>query len=175
MSIFDNLDKYLLTKSINDNITCYLYMGKYDNNTGNCIVDEIYFNKILEKIKNFISRQYIKEQYKCYKYYDKELRIYKDDRIALVKNPILCNIQKSACLQLYEEYQISLDKFPIIDKYTDIYYVYSKIYTLKNIQQVEITLVNEIYESNKNIYVVYIKFPIKYTENVKKIMEYIFG
>jgi len=175
MTIFDNLDKYIT----NDNITCYLYMGKYNENSGTYVTDETYFNKILDKIKYYISRQHNKEQYKCYKYFEKELHVYRNNKIAFVKNPLFCNMQNNMCLNLCEEYQIDLENFPIISNYTDIYNIFNKTFTLKNIQQVEITLSNEKREKTnsepENIYIIFIKFPIKYLDNAKKIIECIFG
>ena len=168
MNIFDNLSKYC------EGTMCYLYIGKYNDGSVDCTVDETYYNKILDKIKNYVSRQYVKEQYKCYRYYDKELRIYKTGRIAIMKNPLHCVAQSNMCLALYDEQVIDLENFPVISKYTDICDIFTKMYNLKNISQVEICLTNEK-SKDQSIYMVHIRFPIKYLDNVKKLTDCIFG
>jgi hypothetical protein len=155
-----------------DNNICYFYIGKYYNNYGNCKCDIIEFNKIIKILSSYLSQKFRTDIYKCYKYYDKELYVYKKNRIALIKNPIKCNIIDQLCMCTFDEYQIELEQFPIIEKYTHIYNVYKKIYTLKNIQQIEIVFENEKYEPVKlDINLIYIKFPIKYIDNAKKIID----
>lgn len=170
MTLFDNLEKHIN----GEDIICYLHMGKYSEKSGSCIIDEIYFNKTLDKIKNFISRQFTTVQYKCYKYFEKELQVFKHQRIVLLKNPLHCNLQNNACLSVYEEYEVDLENFPIIDKYTDVSDITTKTFTLKKIPEIEISLVKEYVEST-NTCMMQIKFPIKYIDNVKLLMGYIFG